>query len=194
MSFMQRWSRRKHESAHQAPQEPAVDETTSDEAAETAPEPSTRAAALIPGYDPERPLDEQLPDPDALGAGDDFRAFLLPGVGDMLKRRALRRMFKVGNYNVRDGLDDYDDDYSQLTQMAPETGERMRQWLRQERDKVLSPDDPASESSTVQPADPAAEDDANATSPEDVAQTERSALADEEKAPNDPLRPPGAST
>ena len=108
--------------------------------------------------------------------------------------RALRRMFKVGNYNVRDGLDDYDDDYSQLTQMAPETGERMRQWLRQERDKVLSPDDPASESSTVQPADPAAEDDANATSPEDVAQTERSALADEEKAPNDPLRPPGVST
>ena len=30
MSFMQRWSRRKHESAHQAPQEPAVDETESD--------------------------------------------------------------------------------------------------------------------------------------------------------------------
>ncbi|MBZ5876932.1 DUF3306 domain-containing protein [Chromohalobacter israelensis] len=186
MSFMQRWSRRKHESAHQAPQEPAVDETASDEAAETAPEPSTRAAALIPGYDPERPLDEQLPDPDALGAGDDFRAFLLPGVGDMLKRRALRRMFKVGNYNVRDGLDDYDDDYASLARMAPGATEQIRQWLGAEPDTPSELDTSSTAPPSYDNAEPAVGEQ-EATS-EDLAQHE------EEKAPNDPLRPPGAST
>ncbi|MCT8469737.1 DUF3306 domain-containing protein [Chromohalobacter canadensis] len=199
MSFMQRWSQRKRDHG-----DASSLETLSEETPTTSPEQthasspneenatSSRAAALIPGYDPERPLDEQLPDPDALGAGDDFRAFMLPGVGEFLKRRALRRMFKVGNYNVRDGLDDYDDDYSQLTQMAPETGERMRQWLRQERDKILEPAQDGDTPDQAEVAQATEEDDPTA-SPAPVASSEDK-LSNAEKAPNDTQDRSGAST
>lgn len=188
MSFIQRWSRRKHESTAPSPSSlanegPAVAEG---EAAEQTPATTSRAAALIPGYDPERPLDEQLPDPETLNAGDDFRAFLLPGVGDSLKRRALRRMFKVGNYNVRDGLDDYDDDYAALARVAPDASEHIRRWLRAEPEAPTEP--VTADTAPEQDTDSAAEDDGQTTTSENVTQHE------EASAPNDPHRPPDAST
>lgn len=73
--------------------------------------------------------DAQLPDPDTLDPGSDFKAFLLPGVSPELKRRALRRMFTAENYNVRDGLDDYDQDFTKLRRLSGETTAQLRRWM-----------------------------------------------------------------
>ncbi len=54
-----------------------------------------------------------LPDPDTLGEGDDFSAFMQAGVPPMLRRRALRKLWGTNPVlaNV-DGLVDYGEDFA----------------------------------------------------------------------------------
>ncbi|MCK0753445.1 DUF3306 domain-containing protein [Chromohalobacter japonicus] len=200
MSFMQRWSQRKRDHGDASPFDKASEETTaplSERAHASAPseehEASSRAAALIPGYDPQRPLDEQLPEPEQLGAGDDFRAFMLPGVGELLKRRALRRMFKVGNYNVRDGLDDYDEDYSQLMRMMPEVSARMRQWLHKDQETESQDSEQHDDAVALQSEMPLEEDKDDASEAVQTSRPEEVGQLEEEE-PNDPSGRSGAST
>ncbi|WP_120502228.1 DUF3306 domain-containing protein [Roseovarius sp. EL26] len=54
-----------------------------------------------------------LPDPDALGAGDDFQAFMAKAVPDRLRRRALRRLWLTDPTLANlDGLIDYGEDFT----------------------------------------------------------------------------------
>jgi len=54
-----------------------------------------------------------LPDPSTLKDGDDFKVFLRRGVPEDLRRVALRRLWSVNPvYNFRDGLNDYDLNYT----------------------------------------------------------------------------------
>ena len=54
-----------------------------------------------------------LPDPDAMGAGDDFAAFMSRAVPAALRRRALRRLWTSRPVLANlDRLVDYDDDYT----------------------------------------------------------------------------------
>lgn len=70
-----------------------------------------------------------LPDPETLVPGSDIRAYLEPGIDKALKQRALRQLFSAERYGIRDGLDDYDDDFRQrLTPLAKETAQRLRRW------------------------------------------------------------------
>lgn len=118
MSRLSRWSRRKlgvdaNEEVLEEP--PVARHDQVDQASAPAPEPGS--------------LDATLPDPDTLPSGSDFKAFLQEGVSDALRRRALRRMFSGDHYGIRDGLDDYDDDYrQQLKPLANEMAQRLRQW------------------------------------------------------------------
>lgn len=85
-------------------------------------------------------LDHTLPDPDHLPAGSDFSAFMAPGVSAALRRRALKRLWATGNYNVRDGLDDYDADYrQQLKPMATELAGKLRRWANKAEEAVDRP-------------------------------------------------------
>ena len=53
-----------------------------------------------------------LPDPDTLGEGDDFKAFLSKAVPAHLRKRALRNLWRSNPVLACvDGLNDYDDDY-----------------------------------------------------------------------------------
>lgn len=74
-------------------------------------------------------LDAQLPDPDTLEPDSDFKSFLQSGVSPELKRRALRRMFTAEHFNVRDGLDDYDQDFSKMRKLSSETTAQLRRWM-----------------------------------------------------------------
>ncbi|QJQ96619.1 MULTISPECIES: DUF3306 domain-containing protein [Halomonadaceae] len=97
----------------------------------SAPEPIREAGSRTEEIDappPEGSLDHTLPDPDSLGPGADFKGYLVPGVSAALKRRALRRLYTTGNYNVRDGLDDYDLDYSQMGKLSVTASASVRQW------------------------------------------------------------------
>lgn len=138
MSRLSRWSRRKL--GEQA------DDIERPESVSAAVEPAPEAAGVeTPTSPPPEPgsLDDSLPDPDTLPAGSDFTAFMKRGVSDGLRRRALRRMFSGEQYGIRDGLDDYDDDYrARLKPLASELAQRLRQWTRRPDEAEAPPPEP----------------------------------------------------
>ncbi|MDJ0827272.1 MAG: DUF3306 domain-containing protein [Rhodobacter sp.] len=102
--FLDRWSRRKR--AAEA-EEPAL-----------APEPQAEPAEEI--TEAEWLEQQGLPDPDTLHEGDDFSAFLKAGVPEMLKRRALRKLWLSNPALANlDGLLEYGEDYTDAA-MVPE--------------------------------------------------------------------------
>ena len=67
-----------------------------------------------------------MPPVESLDAGADVGAFLSPKVSDALRKRALRAVFRQARFNVRDGLDDYDEDFTAFPPLAKMTAEMRR--------------------------------------------------------------------
>ena len=78
--------------------------------ADEAPAPPSRA----PADDDARPTltDADMPPLESLTGTSDVSAFLSRGVSASLRRAALRRVFRAPEFNVRDGLNDYDGDFT----------------------------------------------------------------------------------
>jgi hypothetical protein len=112
--FLTRWSRRKRTASDDA--------NTPDEPASKDPPP---AGGSRPGEDttPETAMSPeqaeivaQLPDIDSLEDGSDFTVFLQDGVPEALRRRALRKLWRLNPvYANLDGLNDYDEDFTLAT-------------------------------------------------------------------------------
>lgn len=81
---------------------------------------------------PRELTDEDMPDPDSMDEDDDYSVFLSPGVSDQLRARALRRFFSAPRFNLRDGLDDYDDDFTALPGLGGMVTHEMRRMLERE--------------------------------------------------------------
>ena len=104
--FLSRWSARKKEARA------AEDKPKPDAASPPAAEPSVAPEELETLSDAELCARLDLPDPETLKEGDDFRVFLDSRVPERLRRVALRRLWRSNPFfNMRDGLDDYDEDY-----------------------------------------------------------------------------------
>lgn len=56
--------------------------------------------------------DDDMPALDSLDESSDFSGFMSSGVSDRLRKQALRKLFSSAGFNVRDGLDDYDEDFT----------------------------------------------------------------------------------
>ncbi len=54
----------------------------------------------------------ELPPIESLGDDSDYSMFMSPEVDDGLRKLALRKLFKAPFFNVVDGLNDYDDDFT----------------------------------------------------------------------------------
>jgi hypothetical protein len=91
--FLRRWSRRKHHAPVAA--EPAA-----------APQPESPPAPI------DNKRDEDMPPLEELDENSDFSGFLSEGVSEKLRKAALRRLFHLPGFNVTDGLDDYDEDFT----------------------------------------------------------------------------------
>lgn len=96
--FLARWAKRKQEARRKpSPEPPPPDQ---------------------PVMDPEKSEAEVLeelglPDPDTLGPGDDFKAFMAKVVPDQIRRRALRRLWGTNPALANlDELLDYGEDYT----------------------------------------------------------------------------------
>lgn len=106
--FLSRWARRKAEAREAESQE------------ELRKDAAVAAAAAEPAEAPDdsqRPATEEeiaaLPDPDSLELGADFKPYLRPGIPDALRRRALRRLWRVNPvFSILDGMNEYDLDYT----------------------------------------------------------------------------------
>ena len=95
--FLQRWSRRKQDSLNQR------DET---------------ATAAPPAESAPLPTDEDMPPIESLTEESDFTGFLSPNVSEELRKLALRKLFHGAAFNVRDGLDDYDQDFTNFAKLG----------------------------------------------------------------------------
>jgi len=104
--FLSRWSRRKR---GELPEDAAA-------------EPATQVAEVEPSDgeaegDPE--VIAQLPDIDVMDDSSDFTVFLQAGVPETLRRRALRKLWRVNPVLANlDGLNDYDEDYTQMAALG----------------------------------------------------------------------------
>ena len=99
-AFYSRWSRRKQDADKQHDQTPVADPEVE----------STPAAPPL--------CDGDMPAIESLDAESDYSGFLSPEVSDRLRRLALRKLFHAASFNVRDGLDDYDEDFTQFDKLG----------------------------------------------------------------------------
>jgi hypothetical protein len=109
-SALSRWSRRKQEAQvrEAGAESPVLDDSTnlaspvSEEIAQT----------------PELLTDADMPEIDSLDEDSDFTGFMSPGVSDELRNIALRKLFHAPEFNIRDGLDEYDEDYTTFEKLG----------------------------------------------------------------------------
>lgn len=59
-------------------------------------------------------LQQEIPNIDSLTAESDLTSFFSEKVSEELRKKALRKIFSFGKYNICDGLDDYAEDYTKF--------------------------------------------------------------------------------
>lgn len=106
--FLSRWSQRKALSRDGI--EPTPDDSREPAPAPVESAPPTEFDEKVSTTSDDTP--PQLPPLESLGEDSDYSAFLNANVGKDLQRQALRKLFQSPKFNVRDGLDDYDLDFS----------------------------------------------------------------------------------
>ena len=100
--FLTRWSRRKR--------------TAKDDAESPAAPPAEDAVPEDAAHPDEAEIVAQLPDIDSLEESSDFTVFLKEGVPEALRRKALRKLWRLNPVFANlDGLNDYDEDYTLAT-------------------------------------------------------------------------------
>lgn len=64
------------------------------------------------------PTDADMPPLDSLDEDSDYSGFLSPKVSEKLRKQALHKLFHSASINVRDGLDDYDEDFTEFVKLG----------------------------------------------------------------------------
>lgn len=106
--FLSRWSARKQQARREDEDEEAVPAAETSEAASESKAVGDAARAEEPAFDP-----KDLPDIDSLDKESDFSVFMHEKVPEALRRRALRRLWRVNPvFSHLDGMNDYDEDYT----------------------------------------------------------------------------------
>jgi len=114
-SVLSRWSRRKLESRRPEADEDAPP-ADAEQAGQTAADGEVAAAPAAE----EMPVltDADMPDIDSLDENSDFSPFMSSGVSDQLRNLALRKLFHTPVFNIRDGLNEYDEDYTTFEKLG----------------------------------------------------------------------------
>ncbi|MEZ8436217.1 DUF3306 domain-containing protein [Vibrio splendidus] len=66
---------------------------------------------------------------------------LVSEASESVKKAALRKLFLSEEFNVRDGLDDYDDDYSNLKSLSGGVAETLRDWVKDKTEEETTPEE-----------------------------------------------------
>jgi len=129
-SFLARWSRRKQAAENGPTIQSDVDEDVEPPAVADAEASVAAADEADAGAD-----EEALPHPDTLDADSDFSAYLTGRVSSAFRRAAMRRLFSQPEFNLKDGLDDYDDDYTQFRSLGETVTAHMRHRAERQRER-----------------------------------------------------------
>lgn len=126
-SALSRWSRRKLEA------EKGIQPSDLDPPVDIETEPSAPAA----GSETKPVLtDADMPDIESLDADSDFSGFMSEGVSDELRNLALRKLFRAPVFNIRDGLDEYDEDYTSFEKLGDIVTSDMKHRIEMEEQKL----------------------------------------------------------
>ena len=119
---LRRWARRKRavarekEAADEARRRDAASRGSSEAARDGGGSAGDASEAVI--VEEKVLTDEDMPSLDSLDPDSDYSGFLSSGVSEGLRRRALRKLFSSAVFNVPDGLDDYDDDFTSFAALG----------------------------------------------------------------------------
>ncbi len=123
-SVLRRWSRRKVEARDALGDEisrPAGEETD---------------ASALPA-EPEPVLtDADMPPIESLTEESDFSPFMSKGVSEELRNLALRKLFHSQVFNIRDGLDEYDDDFTTFEKLGDIVTADMKHQIEMQQQKL----------------------------------------------------------
>ena len=110
-SVLSRWSRRKLQTQETAQQQETILESldTAEDNAEL---------QTVESHDEPVLTDADMLEIESLDESSDFSMFMSSGVSDKLRNLALRKMFHVPAFNIRDGLDEYDEDYTYFEKLG----------------------------------------------------------------------------
>jgi hypothetical protein len=76
--------------------------------------------------------DKDMPDVKTLTEKSDYSGFLSPGVSEDLRKLALRKLFNSDYFHERDGLDDYDEEFTKFEKLGDIITADMRFQMEQE--------------------------------------------------------------
>ena len=147
--FLDRWSRRKladHSGESLDSTLPAAHAAGS----------TQQVTSTVVNEDPAQQLtDADMPPLDSLDGDSDFSLFMSPGVSEQLRTLALRKLFHLPAFNVTDGLNDYDEDYTQFAGLGDVVTQEMKRMLKRELEAENVPDDEEKSAAQQEPALPA---------------------------------------
>ena len=94
------------------------------------------SSEALESIDAQEPLltDADMPALETLDAKSDLSDFFNKGVSATLRRAALRHVFSLPVYNVRDGLNDYDDDYTKFEPLGDTVTSDMK-WHKERKER-----------------------------------------------------------
>lgn len=139
--FLTRWSERKS-MARQGVELPEPEEhagAPSEGDHETGDEADEAAAAGESAGTVAEPV--ELPPIDSLDEDSDYSPFLAAGVSPDVRRDALRKLFHSPKFNVRDGLDDYDLDFTNPEPLGDIITAEMRHRMQVELERLARLDE-----------------------------------------------------
>jgi len=145
-AFLTRWSKRKQGLAPETPAQPDPAEALEPQA------PSEPAAEQQSSTDTGL-TDADMPDLDSLNDESDVSMFFAKGVSQALRQKALRKLFHQPSYNTISELDEYIEDYSQLTRLSQETADKMHSLVKDKLNEWLETASDDAPSQAPSPAD-----------------------------------------
>ncbi len=138
-SFLNRWSKRKLEQAsdrHSAEQQTHEPDLLCEE--------SSVQALQAEGTNQAVDTDADSSSAEEKTQEASIANLLISEASESVKKAALRKLFLSEEFNVRDGLDDYDDDYSNLKSLSEGVADTLRDWIKEK-----SEEEPVQEQQTV---------------------------------------------
>jgi hypothetical protein len=135
---LSRWSRRKQLTTEQTLEEDLALQLAEQDLVEV------DLPATVAGQDAQEAeaseavlTDTDMPAIESLSEDSNFSQFMSSGVSDELRNLALRKMFKAPFFNIRDGLDEYDEDFTTFEKLGDIVTCDMRHQMEVEAKKKL---------------------------------------------------------
>ncbi|GAB4348000.1 MAG: hypothetical protein Kow006_08240 [Gammaproteobacteria bacterium] len=122
-SLLRRWSARK-QAVREAEREHRDQES------------SRCGEALQPSPSAVETSEPSLPPLEAIDADSDCSGFLSPEVDESLRKLALRKLFHAADFNVVDGLNEYDEDFTLFEPLGDIVPHNLKRWREEAQKRI----------------------------------------------------------